>query len=453
MKLNSILGNIKLFSTLRARQHFSAANTIARYTVYCKAPVKGKMETTEHIPDIYTSVKPVLRISKVFGLTPFVISKKSTCRSNILRCRLLKKFLLLMMTAGLISSTCYTVHLFLQSPSNIPEKIKITFFLNDIFLKLTNVTILIMKVYFNKRDIIIIFRKLKNVDKIIDRRSRIDIHTRTRLFLLRQKIVLIFVLMLSYSCNYYVTYKEERTSVLQTTVDNLCYTINIFMVLQYVTLVRMVSQRYKYVNNRIKEYSETESTVRTSLKTYHNSISVNTFCNEKCDLPNLTSPHVKSEVCAIPILRLAYIDLYDTVTLINSHFGFPILLLIISLVIVCVTAFYFGLYSFGSISDKHLKTCMLVFWTLWYAVPFAWLIVSCDNTMQEANRGIVYIQRTTACPNMKYGTQLQLQTLSNQLRDMRIEFTACGFFVLNLPLLGTIVCGVLTYILIMIQLE
>jgi hypothetical protein len=73
--------------------------------------------------------------------------------------------------------------------------------------------------------------------------------------------------------------------------------------------------------------------------------------------------------------------------------------------------------------------------------------------MQEANRGMVYIQRTTACPNMKYGNQLQLQTLSNQLRDMRVEFTACGFFVLNLPLLGTIICGILTYILIMIQLE
>lgn len=444
-----------MFSTLSARQHVSAANTIARsrYTVGCKVSVKGKMETTGHITDIYTSVKQALRISKVFGFTPFVISKKSTCRSNILRYRLMKIFLLLMMTAGLIASTCYTVHLFIESPSNIPEKIKITFILNDIFLKLTNVIILIMRIYFNKRDIIRIYRNLKNVDKIIDCRSRIDIHTRTRLFISRQTIVLIFVLMLSYSCTYYIAYKDEKTSVLQTSVDNLCYTINIVMVLQYVTLVRMVSQRYKYINNRIKEYSETESTVRTSRKTYCNSTTINTFCNEKRDLPNLTSPHVKSEVCGIPTLRLAYVDLYDTVTIVNSHFGIPILLLIISLVIVCVTAFYFGLYSFGSISDSHLKTCLLVFWTLWYAVLFAWLIVSCDTTMQEANRGIIYIHRTTACPNMKYGTQLQLQALSNQLRDMRVEFTACGFFVLNLPLLGTIVCGILTYILIMIQLE
>jgi hypothetical protein len=310
-----------------------------------------------------------------------------------------------------------------------------------------------MKIYFNKRDVNRIFRNLKNVDKIIDRRSRIEINTRTRLFLSRQKIILIFVLMLSYSCTYYSAYKYEKISVLQTSVDNLCYTINIVMVLQYVTLVRMVSLRYKYINNRIKEYSETESIVRTSLKTYHNFTSVNTFCNDRCDLPNLKIPHVKSEVCDVPILRLAYIDLYDAVTLVNSHFGITVLLLIISLVIVCVVAFYFGLYSFGSIIVTKLQACVLVFWTLWYAVLFAWLIVSCDSAMQEANRGIVYIQRTAACPNMKYGTQLQLQTLSNQLRDMRVEFTACGFFVLNLPLLGTIVCGILTYVLVMMQLQ
>jgi len=442
-----------MFSILRARQQVSVANTIARCTVCSKVSVQGKMETTGRIIDTYTLVKPVQRISKVSGFTPLVFSKKSTCRTNILRYRLLEIFVLLMTTAGLISSTCYRVHLVIQSPSNTPEKIKIMLILNDIFLKLTNVIILIMKIYLNKMDIIRIFRKLTNVDKIIYRRGRIDTQTRKRLVSSRQIIILIFVLTLSYSCNYYITYTDESTSILLTSVDNVCYTVNFVMVLQYVNLVRMVSQRYKFINNRIKEYSETDGTVKTSLKIYHISTSVNTFCSEECDLPNLTSPRVKSELCGIPILRLAYIDLFDTVTLVNSHFGIPILLLIISLVIVCVTAFYCGLYSIGSSSDTHLKACMLVFSTLWYAIPFAWLIVSCDSTIQEANRGMIDIQRTTACPNMKYGTLLQLQTLSNQLRDMRVEFTACGFFVLNLSLLGTIVCGILTYVLIMIQLE
>jgi hypothetical protein len=304
-----------------------------------------------------------------------------------------------------------------------------------------------------------ILRKLNYVDNIIDGRSRIDIYTRARLSLSRQTITLFILLIISYCGSYYIVYKGEDASVLQTSVDNLSYTANIVIVLQYVTVVRMLSQRYKYINKRITEYSETEGTVvQTSLKTYNNSTKVNILFNEKCNLSIPTRPYVKSEVRDIHILRLAYIDLYDTVTLVNSHFGVSILLLIISLVIVCVTSFYYGFYAFGSSAGvgnltTHLKSCMLVFLTLLYAVIFVWLIVSCDDTMQEANRGAVYIHRTAACPNMKYGILLQLQTLSNQLRDMRVEFTACGFFVLNLPLLGTIICGILTYIVIMIQLE
>jgi hypothetical protein len=417
------------------------------------------MEATGNMADIYTSVKPVLKMSDIFGLNPF-ISKKSTCKYNTRRYRLLEMFLLVMLTTGLIASTCYNVHSVIHLASSVPEKIKATLILNDIFLKLTNIFILIMRIYFNKRYIMRIFRKLKNVDKIIDIRSRIEMYTRTRSVLSRQTVILFLVLLLSCSCNYYIVYKKEHMSIFQISVDNLSYIVNIVMVLQYISLVRMLLQRYKYINNRIIEYSETEGTVvQTSLKSYNNCTSVNIFCNEKHNLSTLTPrQYVKSEVCGIPMLRLAYIDLYDVVALVNSNFGLPVLMLIISMVIVCVTSFYYGLYSFGSLSagvdrfSTHLKTFMLVFWVSSYAILFAWLIISCDNTMQEANRGMVNIQRTTACQNMKYGTLLQLQSLSDQLRDMRVEFTACGFFVLNLSLLSSIVCGILTYVLIMIQL-
>jgi hypothetical protein len=73
--------------------------------------------------------------------------------------------------------------------------------------------------------------------------------------------------------------------------------------------------------------------------------------------------------------------------------------------------------------------------------------------MQETSMGNIYIQRVTACPNIKYGTVLELQSLSNQLKHMKVEFTACGFFVINSPLLATIIGGIFAYILIMIQLD
>jgi hypothetical protein len=44
----------------------------------------------------------------------------------------------------------------------------------------------------------------------------------------------------------------------------------------------------------------------------------------------------------------------------------------------------------------------------------------------------------------------ELQALSHQLEQMNIQFTAWGFFVLNQPLLCTVIGGIFTYILIMI---
>jgi hypothetical protein len=61
--------------------------------------------------------------------------------------------------------------------------------------------------------------------------------------------------------------------------------------------------------------------------------------------------------------------------------------------------------------------------------------------------------RVTASPTTKYSTVLELQALSHQLEHMKVEFRACGFFVLNLPLFATLIGGIFTYILIMIQRE
>jgi hypothetical protein len=127
-------------------------------------------------------------------------------------------------------------------------------------------------------------------------------------------------------------------------------------------------------------------------------------------------------------------------------------------VIDCVTTFYYGLYKLTTTDvSVHgfticFETFLAIMLTSMYAAHFAWLIVGSPRGMQEANKGILYIHRIT-CPNINCGSLLKLQTLSNQLKDMKVKFTACGFFVPNLPLLCKFICGIFTYILITVQLE
>jgi hypothetical protein len=126
---------------------------------------------------------------------------------------------------------------------------------------------------------------------------------------------------------------------------------------------------------------------------------------------------------------------------------------------VCVTSYYYGLYIFDNINinigevTTYLKPCFLLLGATLYAVLFAWMIAYSHVATQEGKRGLICVQRVTASPTTKYSTVLELQALSHQLEHMKVEFTACGFFVLNLPLLATLIGGIFTYILIMIQLD
>jgi hypothetical protein len=314
--------------------------------------------------------------------------------------------------------------------------------------------------WFNKRHVIRIFKKMRNVDGIIERRRRIEMYRKTRLRVLRQIIVLFIVLLIAYSGSYYILYDNGLLFIATQLVENLRYTMNIVMVLEYVTLLRMLMHRYKYINNRILEYSEIEGTGERMLHVCQNqSANVNDSYNKNYILPNATRSYKKRETCGVHTLRLAYINLYDSVTLINSLFGVPVLLQIFTLMMVCVTSYYYGLYIFDNLNTNigeattYLKPCLLIIWTTLYGIIFVWMIACCHDAMQEGKRGLICVQRVTACPNTKYNTVLELQNLSHQLKHMKVEFTACGFFVLNLPLLATVIGGIFTYILIMIQLD
>jgi len=324
----------------------------------------------------------------------------------------------------------------------------------------TNIIILITRIFFSKSRIVKILTKLKAVDDAIERISRRKMYRRTRSRVVKHSVILVLFLLCAHSCYYYILYNGTFGSILQVTVKCLCYTVFFVIFLEHETLVHMLLQRYEYINNRIMDYFEMEYTPEgMSHKAQNHHTSVSIVSENKWNLPTLTHSHRKSGTCGIHELRIAYIKLYDTVSLINSQFGIPILMQITTLVTVCVTIFYHVLYTFNKIDTNvhdfniNFRQFLRIFRTAIYGAQVAWLIVDCHRVMQEANKGILYIHRITACTNINYGTLLKLQALSNQLEDMKVEFTACGFFVLNLTLLGKIICGIFTYILIMVQLE
>jgi hypothetical protein len=145
--------------------------------------------------------------------------------------------------------------------------------------------------------------------------------------------------------------------------------------------------------------------------------------------------------------------------LISSHFGVPILFHILSVMVTCVLMFYSAFHFIHSAVANsegvttYILSCYLMFWGIVYVTPFVWLVISCDETAHVANRGVIYIQRIKASPYTGHDAITELEKLSSQLKDMKVEFSVCGLFVLSLPFLCTFVGGIFTYIIIMVQLN
>jgi hypothetical protein len=144
------------------------------------------------------------------------------------------------------------------------------------------------------------------------------------------------------------------------------------------------------------------------------------------------------------------------VVLLNSYFGIPILFEILTVIVSSVTALYSGVY-FLRAGHGYIRAGVIAFYMIFYGIQFltgfAWFVICCHTTSAEANRGVVSIQRIMVCSKVKHETSVELEKLSSQLDKMNVQFTAYGFFSLNLPILCTAIGLILTYILIAVQIN
>ncbi|KAJ4448914.1 hypothetical protein ANN_00306 [Periplaneta americana] len=290
-----------------------------------------------------------------------------------------------------------------------------------------------------------VFEKCLQIDARIDIMQQNQMYIRTRSRLVGDMIIACLILLVVYVLNYHYNMDGKVATILSRTVDNLCITFGGLLTLQFTTLVRALQQRYQHFNEEILRYFKLKSS--DNLPRYLENSEV-TFINRN---KYLTTGAEIDEVHKLRSIRLMHFELYDCVVLINDYYGLPILLFIISSTISCVACLYYAVHFIGL--NYIFFIFPGIFFTTSYVTIFVLITTCCHQTAQEANKTAMYVQRIKALPGLQCRTVLELQNLSEQLREMRIEFSAWGFFRLDLSFLSTIIGGVITYILVMIQLN
>jgi hypothetical protein len=404
--------------------------------------------------NIYIPLKPLFIITRIFGLMHAQFFNKGNNEEH--KTPFHHIILVCLWNTAFLMGMLYSVYLVCYNYYGYPAKVNTIVIVYYITLHGTTiVTSIISSV--NKKKIAGILQKLMDIDELIKDKEIGELYRKTKREVVIQMATLFLAILIAFPLEIYCCSDNIFTFILSRTLEFLSISLNIIMVLLYINIVRMVKHRYKKIFESFTEYVEV-----MNMSAVKNTNLFITLHRGYCELPNIRRSSLQllsNQSKHLQTLRLMYIEMYDTVQLITSHFGVPVLLQILSVMVTCVLMFYsaFHLIHSAVTNSEGVKTYVVsfysIFWGIMYVTPFVWLVISCDETAHEANRGVIYIQRVKAFPHTGQDAVTDLEKLSSQLKNMKVEFSVCGLIVLSLPFLCRFVGGIFTYIIIMVQIN
>jgi gustatory receptor len=174
-----------------------------------------------------------------------------------------------------------------------------------------------------------------------------------------------------------------------------------------------------------------------------------------------TNNQLPEEVLGIHTLRQAYSDLYDVTELINKIYGYQILLEVAYNFVSLVSHLYYALETLNANKTVDhnqrgeesiiLEVVSSLCWVIQNLVRVLSITASCFAASEEARRTGTVVQKLLLRQTLKGDTSAELQLFSMQLLSNKVEFTAGGFFSVNLSLVYSMVGVATTYIIILLQ--
>ena len=143
-------------------------------------------------------------------------------------------------------------------------------------------------------------------------------------------------------------------------------------------------------------------------------------------------------------LRISHDQIYDVVSAINRNYGLPILFVLCWKLTLVISTVYTAI-DLLSMSWMEFGYCTQI------TVIFIILPMICHSAVNEFQNGKILVQKMILHNTYGSAVNKELKLLLSQLTSMKIEYSACGFFYLNLPFLGSVVGVILSYIVVLSQ--
>ncbi|PSN50398.1 hypothetical protein C0J52_17040 [Blattella germanica] len=205
--------------------------------------------------------------------------------------------------------------------------------------------------------------------------------------------------------------------------DCMCNCLNSLMVVNFVSIVLAIREHFKDINKLLTNHNDKDKIRR--MKITH----LTTLFTEVHGKKDSSSYFTCRQALNI---RLAYMKLFQVQRVVMSCYGVPILFQISCIFFSSVQTFYYAAYLF--VETRILAN-----------------FVSCQKTMDENFEILIRIEGLLLNSNVCIKTKQQLERFSSQLSKLKVDFSVCGLFSLNLPFLFSTLGIIFSYIILMCQ--
>ena len=415
--------------------------------------------------DIYWAMKPLHLLCKAFGLCPHSFTQKTKRNSRLLN--VLWSFsLILFLAVSFILRLATAV----KNPTGRP------LWMAGVIYVCTNYVAglgcLIFGVTTQGEKCQHINFKINKIDEFF------YLHNDRILTYKKQRLTVIVSVFLVISSNIsvcvFMTYFwEVFFPINMFIVDCLCYCIVFVVSLRHVLYVKLLRDKIKGMNLQIGSIVHGILGVHfdSDLKNFANSCPVIHLASSrqrKMETSNgnpiepATSAIAPSNCrrCLMRVHRLKHlhVELHSLTQLINFTFGLQIFLALNWLVVISTLAFHLVAKYILTLSDINQQIIMNDFqgilgimWAVIASVFLFLISAVCHETNEEAAMSVSLVHSLLLDPCLNSEVSKELHLFSTQLTHLKIEFSACGFFVINLPFFYSVIGCICTYVIFLCQ--
>jgi len=434
--------------------------------------------------DFSASILPLYYVCKLMGLAPFsysnkvsVLTKRNKSTKDLLSPNVLWSFfifliqltgfMLLVIWRILYENRKYNLY------ASVPHAFSILTLYSTSFASLIGVV-------FNRRRMEILMMNITAIDQILLQENCEVIYRKTRRILLFE-VSLIFAVLIGFYC-YQVYMWTEGTTYIYITAKELVNLSNVIMVIQYINIMHFLRHRFRNLNQQLAKCCDSKTCIsdhslkklrsginRLHIRTPQTASTENNLADIPTTLnyilPDISLPvsnRVPYEVSRIHTLRQTYSDLYDITESINGIYGYHITFELAYDFISFVLHLYYALDLISNVKktgDSNLREKETIMFEIAYSlcwitqtlVRILSITASCSAAGEEARRTGTVVHKLLLRQSLLRDTSTELQLFSIQLLSNKVEFSAAGFFPVNLSLAYSMVGAATTYIIILLQ--